>query len=93
LDFFTNIRLAGKAWQEQTVANFSLLSLAKKKKFLKIDCQNMVVTAKRGGTEKKVLKFDAVKMNVNKMEISFATQLFIDGKFVDATSGRKLELV
>jgi hypothetical protein len=27
------------------------------------------------------------------MEISFATQLFIDGKFVDATSGRKLELV
>jgi len=53
----------------------------------------MVVTAKRGGTEKKVLKFDAVKMNVNKMEISFATQLFIDGKFVDATSGRKLELV
>ena len=53
----------------------------------------MVVTVKRGGAEKKALVFEAVKLKVNKMEVTFATQLFIDGKFVDATSGKKLELI
>ena len=57
------------------------------------DFLSMVVTVKRGGAEKKALVFEAVKMKVNKMDISFATQLFIDGKFVDATSGKKLELI
>ena len=32
-------------------------------------------------------------MNVNKMDISFPTQLFIDGEFVDATSGKKLRSI
>ena len=56
------------------------------------DFINMVVSVKRGGSGKKELEFDSVKMNVNKMDISFATQLYIDGKFVNATSGKKLEL-
>jgi len=53
---------------------------------------NMVVSVRRGGSGKKELEFEAVKMHVNKMDISFATQLFIDGQFVNATSGRKLDL-
>ena len=32
-------------------------------------------------------------MFVNKMDISFPTQLFIDGEFVDATSGKKLQTI
>ena len=32
-------------------------------------------------------------MFVNKMNISFPTQLFIDGQFVDATSGKKLKSI
>ena len=54
---------------------------------------NMVISVRRGGSGKKELEFDAIKLNVNKMEVSFATQLFIDGQFVNATSGKKLELI
>ena len=32
-----------------------------------------------------------MKLHVNKMDVSFPTQLFIDGTFVDGTSGRKLK--
>ena len=32
-------------------------------------------------------------MHVNKMNISFPSQLFIDGEFVDGTSGRKLKSI
>ena len=32
-------------------------------------------------------------MNVNKMDISFPNQLFIDGLFCDATSGKKLKSI
>ncbi len=42
-----------------------------------------------GGTP---LEFDAIKMHVNKMDISFGRQLYINGAFVDATSGKKLRL-
>ena len=35
------------------------------------------------------MNFEPVRMHVNKMDISFATQLFIDGEFCDATSGKK----
>ena len=31
-------------------------------------------------------------MHANKMDLSFATQLFINGEFVDATSGKKTKL-
>ena len=37
--------------------------------------------------------YESKKMFVNKMDISFPTQLFIDGEFVDATSGKKLRSI
>jgi len=48
-----------------------------------------VVKASRGGSGAKELDFEPIRMHVNKMDISFATQLFIDGEFCDATSGKK----
>jgi formyltetrahydrofolate dehydrogenase len=48
-----------------------------------------VVKFSRGGGGAKPLNFEPVRMHVNKMDISFATQLFIDGEFCDATSGKK----
>ena len=35
------------------------------------------------------LDFEPVRMHVNKMDISFANQLFINGEFCNATSGKK----
>lgn len=32
-----------------------------------------------------------MKLHVNKMDVSFPSQLFIDGTFVNGTSGRKLK--
>lgn len=52
-----------------------------------------MVRKMRGGDEKPVFEFDAIKMNVNNMDISFAHQLFIDGQFVDATGGRFLKSI
>jgi formyltetrahydrofolate dehydrogenase len=40
-----------------------------------------VVKAARGGSGIKDLEFEAFKMHVNKMDISFATQCFINGEF------------
>ena len=37
--------------------------------------------------------YESKKLFVNKMDISFPTQLFIDGEFVDATSGKKLRSI
>ena len=37
------------------------------------------------------LVYDTVKLHVNKMDVSFPTQLYIDGTFVNGTSGRKLQ--
>ena len=37
--------------------------------------------------------YDTVKLHVNKMDVSFPSQLYIDGQFVDATSGRKLRSI
>ena len=34
-----------------------------------------------------------MKIHVNKMDISFPNQLFIDGLFCDATSGKKLKSI
>ena len=36
--------------------------------------------------------YDTIKIHVNKMDISFANQLFINGEFVNATSGKKTKL-
>ena len=37
------------------------------------------------------LDYDTVKLHVNKMDVSFPTQLYIDGTFVNGTSGKKLK--
>ena len=37
--------------------------------------------------------YESKKLFVNKMDISFPTQLYIDGEFVDATSGKKLRSI
>ena len=42
----------------------------------------------RGGDLKPVFTFDALKIHANKMDIEFPNQLFINGKFVDATGGK-----
>ena len=39
------------------------------------------------------LVYDTIKIHVNKMDISFPSQLYIDGQFVDGTSGRKLKSI
>jgi len=57
------------------------------------DFVKSLVIISRGGGGKKELEFSAVKMNVNKMDISFPHQLFINGEFVPATSGRKLRSI
>ena len=46
-----------------------------------------VVKVARGGSGAKELEFEPIRMHVNKMDISFANQLFIDGEFCNATSG------
>jgi len=48
-----------------------------------------LVKFSRGGGGAKPLNFEPVRMHINKMDISFATQLFIDGEFCNATSGKK----
>ena len=48
-----------------------------------------MVKASRGGSGAKELDFEPIRMHINKMDISFATQLFIDGEFCNATSGKK----
>ena len=44
-----------------------------------------------GGGSAKKLEFTPIKMHVNKMDISFSNQLFINGEFVNATGGQKLK--
>merc|ERR1712079_446011 len=53
----------------------------------------MMVIFSRGGGGKKMQEYPKVRMNVNKMDISFPNQLFIDGLFCDATSGKKLRSI
>ena len=37
--------------------------------------------------------YESKKLFVNKMNVSFPTQLYIDGEFVNATSGKKLRSI
>lgn len=54
---------------------------------------NIAVLKSRGGTENQEIVYDGVEMECNKMKIKFPTQLFIDGKFVDADSGKTLTVI
>lgn len=49
-------------------------------------CQ-VVVMKSRGVSDKRELKYAAVTMNANNMELSFPNQLFINNNFVDSESG------
>ncbi|KAK8742940.1 hypothetical protein OTU49_017400, partial [Cherax quadricarinatus] len=53
----------------------------------------VMVMRMRGGDAKPVFEYDAIKMHVNNMDIEFPHQLFIDGQFVDATSGKYLKSI
>ena len=53
----------------------------------------VMVLKMRGGDTKPVFEYDAIKMHVNNMDIEFPNQLFIDGQFVDATSGKFLKSI
>jgi len=57
------------------------------------DFAKTLVIFSRGGGGKKIQVYDTIKLHVNKMDISFPSQLYIDGEFVDATSGRKLKSI
>lgn len=53
----------------------------------------VMVIKMRGGDTKPVFEYDAIKMHVNNMDLEFPNQLFIDGQFVDATSGKFLKSI
>ncbi|XP_050700415.1 cytosolic 10-formyltetrahydrofolate dehydrogenase-like, partial [Eriocheir sinensis] len=53
----------------------------------------VMVMKMRGGDAKPVFEYDAIKMHVNNMDLEFPNQLFIDGQFVDATSGKFLKSI
>jgi len=57
------------------------------------DFTKTLVVISRGGGGKKAQVYDTIKLHVNKMDVSFPSQLYIDGQFVDATSGRKLRSI
>lgn len=46
-----------------------------------------VVILSRGG-DQDVFEYDSVKLHINNMDLEFPHQIFIDGKFVDAISGK-----
>lgn len=54
---------------------------------------NMAVAKSRGGSGVKEVVYDGVELDVNKMKIKFPTQLFINGEFVNADSGKTLTLI
>merc|ERR1711962_649760 len=57
------------------------------------DFVRTVIVFSRGGGGKKMQEYTKERMHVNKMDISFPHQLFIDGLFCDATSGKKLKSI
>ncbi|XP_037292640.1 cytosolic 10-formyltetrahydrofolate dehydrogenase [Manduca sexta] len=54
---------------------------------------NMAILKARGGSGSQEIVYEGVEMEVNKMKIKFPTQLFIDGQFVNADSGKTLTLI
>jgi len=52
-----------------------------------------IVLIGRGIGTKKELVFDAIKMNVNKRDIAFPHQLFIDNEFIDSSDGSTFQTI
>ncbi|CAK1541584.1 unnamed protein product [Leptosia nina] len=57
------------------------------------DFYKMTILKFRGGSANQEIIYQGVELDVNKMKVKFPTQLFIDGEFVDADSGKCLTLV
>lgn len=57
------------------------------------DFMQMVARKMRGGGGAVEFTYDAFKMRANNMDLSFPTQLFINGEFVNATSGKMLKSI
>lgn len=57
------------------------------------ELSNYVVLRSRGITDEEPLVFDAVKMHINNMEISFPHQCFIDNEFVDSSDGNEYDSI
>ncbi|KAF8790670.1 cytosolic 10-formyltetrahydrofolate dehydrogenase-like isoform X1 [Argiope bruennichi] len=53
----------------------------------------VAILKQRGGSASPKLEFNAVTMHVNNMDIKFPTQLFINNRFVDASSGKTLKSI
>lgn len=51
----------------------------------------VVLLTRGGGGGAKEVEFDPIKLYVNKMDVTFPHQLYIDGEFVNATGGKKLK--
>lgn len=54
---------------------------------------NVAVLKARGGSASQEIVYEGVEMDVNKMKIKFPTQLFINGEFVNADSGKSITIV
>jgi len=71
-----------------TLSNEEVFMATQFKDFIKT-----IVVVSRGGGGKKAQVYESKKLFVNKMDVSFPTQLYIDGEFVNATSGKKLRSI
>lgn len=52
-----------------------------------------VVRRGRGIEDKEPFTFTAVEIEANKMKLSFASQLFIDNEFIDASNGKRYDTI
>lgn len=57
------------------------------------DFINCAVTKIRGASGSQQINYSACELEVNKMNVKFPTQLFIDGQFVDSDSGKTLTII
>lgn len=53
----------------------------------------IVIMKSRGEVDNKEVEFDAMKMHVNNMDISFPHQLYINNEFVTSSHGKVLRLI
>lgn len=57
-------------------------------------CIRVILIKRSGGSGSKIeIEYDPITMHVNKRDIKFPHQLFINGKFVNSESGKKTKVV
>jgi len=57
------------------------------------DFCKLIVIRLRGGGGAVIPEFEKVRLHLNKTDVAFPNQLYIDGHFVNATSGKKLRSI